>query len=80
MNGRSLVVDQLPAIRFIQTDTFLISTSRDLFISAIVSGMFFVQKIKKTPNAERNISIFEIREAEQPKSVAKPTVLTKNCA
>ena len=66
MNGRSLVVAQLLAIRFIQTDTFLISTSRDLFISAIVSGVFWVRRREKAPNSEVNFTIFEIREAEQP--------------
>ena len=66
MNGRSLVVAQLLAIRFIQTDTFLISTARDLFISAIISGVFLVRRREKTPNSEGNFTIFESREAEQP--------------
>ena len=60
ISGRSLVIDQLPEIRFIQTDTFSISTSRDLSISAIVSGMFFGLTNKK--NAKRRGQYLDFRD------------------
>ena len=60
ISGRSRVIDQLPEIRFIQTDTFSMSTSRDLSISAIVSGMFFGLTNKK--NDKRRGQYLDFRE------------------
>ena len=42
-----------------------LSTRRDLFISAIISYIFFVERVVKVPNVERNIAFFGSRSAEQ---------------
>ena len=64
-----LVIDGFVGVllpnRFGQTDMPGLSTARDLFISAIISGMFFVQKIIWAPTILGNIAIFGSRSAEQ---------------
>jgi len=64
-----LVIDGFVGVllpnRFGQTDMPGPSTARDVFISAIISGMFFVQKIIRAPTILRNIVIFGFRSAEQ---------------
>ena len=68
-----LVVDGfvgvLLLIRFGQTDMPGLSTARDLSISAIISGIFFVERVVKIPNIPGNIAFFGSRDAEQPNIV-----------
>ena len=65
MNGHRGVVDGLLLNRFGQTDTLGLCTRRDLVISAIISDMFFVERVVKNPNVEGNNAFFGSRSAEQ---------------
>ena len=66
MNGHRGVVGGLLLNRFGQTETLGLSTDRDLFISAIISDIFCVERVVKVPNVEGNIAFFESRRSEQP--------------
>ena len=59
-------VGQLPVNRSGHSDMLGLSTARDLFISAIISGIFFVERVVKVLNIQRNIAFFEPRSSEQP--------------
>ena len=59
------IVGGLLLNRFGQTDTLGLSTDRDLFISAIISDIFSVERVVKIPNVEGNIAFFGSRSAEQ---------------
>ena len=65
MNGHRGVVGGLLLNRFGQTDTLGLCTRRDLFISAIISDIFLVERVVKVPNVERNIAFFGSRSVEQ---------------
>ena len=65
MNGHRGVVGGLLLNRFGQTDTLGLSTDRALFISTIISDIFFVERVVKIPNVEGNIAFFGSRSAEQ---------------
>ena len=65
MNGHRGVVGELPLNRFGHSDMLGLSTRRDLFISAIISDIFFAERVVKVPNVERNIAFFGSRSAEQ---------------
>ena len=66
------VVGGLLLNRFGQTDTLGLSTDRDLFISAIISDIFCVERVVKVPNVEGNIAFFESRRSEQPTEDGPP--------
>ena len=59
------VVGGLLLIRFGHSDMLGLSTRRDLFISAIMSDIFFAERVVKVPNVERHIAFFGSRSAEQ---------------
>ena len=65
-NDHRGVVDGLLLNRSGQTDTLGLSTDRDLFISAILSDIFCVERGVKIINVEGNIAFFGSRSAEQP--------------
>ena len=56
--------------RFGHSDMLGLSTARDLFISAIISDIFFVERVVKITNVEGNIVFFGSRSAEQAKDGA----------
>ena len=55
--------------RFGHSDMLGLSTRRDLFISAIISDIFFAERVVKVPNVERNIAFFGSRRSEQPSNI-----------
>ena len=73
MNGHRGVVGGLLLNRFGQTDTLGLSTDRDLFISAIISDIFRVERVVKIPNVEGAIAFFGSRSAEQATQEGPPT-------
>ena len=65
MNGHRGFVGELLFNRFGHPAMLALSTRRDLFISAIISNIFLVERVVKVPNVERNIAFFGSRSAEQ---------------
>ena len=66
MNGHLELVGQLALNRSGHSDMLGLSTARDLFISAIISDMFLVERVVKITNVEGNIAFFGPRRSEQP--------------
>ena len=70
INGHRGVVGGLILNRSGHSDMLRLSTARDLFISAIISDIFFVERVVKVPNVEGNTAFFGTRRSEQPSLVA----------